>query len=306
MSEARELEGDVLKGVSRSFYLSLRFLPAPMRRPAGIAYLLARASDTIADSATLPAAERMACLDLHARQCAGLAEAAPWPQQLIHGTPDPKEKRLLENHVRILAALRGIEPTSLDLIREVLAIIIGGQKLDLKRFGNASSQNIITLPDDASLDDYTWRVAGCVGEFWTKLGFATLGDGFSKEPLEELLKPAAEYGCGLQLVNILRDLPADLRAGRCYLPVADPHDETKLMTVFSTWRETAVRRIVTGIPYSKALRSKRLRVASSLPAFIGLDTLAMLENATFSDLEKGVRIPRKRVYSLLIRAFVRG
>ena len=306
MNDTRELEGDVLKGVSRSFYLSLRFLPAPMRRPAGIAYLLARASDTIADSATIPAAERMAFLDLHARQVDGLSEAAPWPQNLIDGTPDPKEKRLLENHVRILDALRGIEPVSLALIREVLATIISGQKLDLERFGNASSDNIIALPDDAALDDYTWRVAGCVGAFWTKLGYATLGDGFSKAPQEELLKLAAEYGRGLQLVNILRDLPADLRAGRCYLPVADPHQETQLMAVFSAWREIALLRIGKGMEYSKALRSKRLRIASSLPALIGHETLAMLENATFSDLENGIRIPRRRVYSLLFGALLRG
>jgi len=306
MNEERELGRDVLKGVSRSFYLSLRFLPAPMRAPAGIAYLLARASDTIADSATIPAADRMAFLDLHARQVEGSSEAAPWPQRLIDGTPDPKEKRLLEKHVDILEALRGIDPVSLILIREVLATIIGGQKLDLERFGNASLQNILALSDDATLDDYTWRVAGCVGEFWTKLGFATLGDQFSKAPPDEMLKLAVEYGRGLQLVNILRDLPVDLHAGRSYLPIADPRDETKVMAAFSEWREIALLRLDSGMEYSKALRSKRLRVASSLPALIGRETLALLENATLRDLEKGIRIPRKRVYSLLIGAFLRG
>jgi farnesyl-diphosphate farnesyltransferase len=306
MNEERELGRVVLKGVSRSFYLSLRFLPGPMRIPAGIAYLLARASDTIADSAAIPAAERMAFLDLHARQVAGHAEAVPWPQRLIEGTPDPKEKRLLESHIRILEALRGMDPVSLALIREVLATIIGGQKLDLERFGNASLQHIIALPDDAALDDYTWRVAGCVGEFWTKLGFATLGEGFSKAPRDEMLMLAVEYGRGLQLVNILRDLPADLNAGRCYLPIADPRDETKLMASFSEWREIALLRLGSGVGYSKTLRSKRLRVASSLPALIGRETLALLENVTLHDLEKGIRIPRKRVYSLMLGAFLRG
>ncbi len=306
MNDGRELGNDVLKGVSRSFYLSLRLLPAPMRRPAGIAYLLARASDTIADSAILPAAERMAFLDLHARQVAGRAEPAPWPHHLIEGTPDPKEKRLLENHTSILETLREIDPAPLALIREVLDTIISGQKLDLERFGNASSQNIIALPDVVALDDYTWRVAGCVGEFWTKLGYATLSDHFSKAPREEMLKLAAEYGRGLQLVNILRDLPADLRAGRCYLPVNDPGDEARLMAVFSEWREIAVRRVGSGLEYSKALRSKRLRVASSLPAWIGLETLALLKNASLREIGKGIRIPRSRVYSLLIGAFLRG
>lgn len=273
-----------------------------MRKPVSIAYLLARASDTIADSATVPAAERMAFLDLHARQVEGLAEATPWSQRLIDGTPNPKEKRLLENHVLILETLREIDPVSLVLIREVLVTIIGGQKLDLERFGNASFENIISLPDNATLDDYTWRVAGCVGEFWTKLGFATLRDQFSEAPHEEMLKLANEYGCGLQLVNILRDLPEDLRAGRCYLP-CNEHD---LMDAFSKWRKIAAHRLGRGLDYAKALRSKRLRIASSLPALIGRETLLLLENASLRDLEKGVRIPRSRVYSLLLGAFFRG
>ena len=40
---------DVLKGVSRSFYLTIRVLPKALREPVGLAYLLARAGDTIAD-----------------------------------------------------------------------------------------------------------------------------------------------------------------------------------------------------------------------------------------------------------------
>lgn len=306
MNDGRELRREVLKGVSRSFYLSLRLLPAPMRKPAGIAYLLARASDTIADSATIPAKERMAYLDLHASQVAGHSEAVSWPRSLIEGTPDPKEKRLLENHLSILESLREINPVSLTLIREVLETIISGQKLDLERFGNASSQNIIALPDEAALNDYTWRVAGCVGEFWTKLGFATLGDDFSRSSPQELLMLANEYGRGLQLVNILRDLPADLRSGRCYLPVENPSDEAGLMAVFSEWREIATRRVTYGLEYSKTLRSKRLRIASSLPALIGLETLELLQKASFSDLDHGIRIPRKRVYSLLLGALLEG
>ena len=37
---------DLLKGVSRSFVLTIRALPRGLRRPIGLAYLLARASDT--------------------------------------------------------------------------------------------------------------------------------------------------------------------------------------------------------------------------------------------------------------------
>src|SRR5687767_2210133 len=52
----------LLKAVSRSFYLSIRLLPAGLRRPIALAYLLARATDTIADTAPLPSNERLAHL----------------------------------------------------------------------------------------------------------------------------------------------------------------------------------------------------------------------------------------------------
>ena len=49
---ARELLTELLRDVSRSFYLTLRVLPRPVRPQIGLAYLLARATDTIADTAT--------------------------------------------------------------------------------------------------------------------------------------------------------------------------------------------------------------------------------------------------------------
>src|ERR1700674_3939782 len=49
----------LLKGVSRSFYISVRFLPRRIRMAIALGYLLARASDTIADTNRLPPAERI-------------------------------------------------------------------------------------------------------------------------------------------------------------------------------------------------------------------------------------------------------
>ena len=56
------LLGPLLKGVSRSFYLTLRVLPVGMRDPIGLAYLLARAADTIADTSLISPEQRLALL----------------------------------------------------------------------------------------------------------------------------------------------------------------------------------------------------------------------------------------------------
>ena len=43
------LQAGILRSVSRAFYLSIRVLPADLREPIGLAYLLARIADTIVD-----------------------------------------------------------------------------------------------------------------------------------------------------------------------------------------------------------------------------------------------------------------
>jgi len=57
-----DLLGSLLKNVSRSFYLTLRVLPLGLREPIGLAYLLARAADTIADTSLIPPARRLELL----------------------------------------------------------------------------------------------------------------------------------------------------------------------------------------------------------------------------------------------------
>lgn len=231
-------------------------------------------------------------------------EASPWPEDLIAGLRDEGEAELLRQHADVMEALFSLDEGEADLVREVVGIIIGGQKLDLERFGNASAERVVALPDEAALNDYTWRVAGCVGVFWTKLGYLTMSEGFSRQPQEELLAHAVEYGKGLQLVNILRDLPKDLRNRRCYLPVNEPGDRAELMKEFERWREVAQGKINHGFAYSEKLRGKRLRLSSKLPAMIAQETLQGLEGISFEKLEEGYKVPRKRVYLMILGGFL--
>ena len=175
--------------------------------------------------------------------------------------------------------------------------------LDLERFGDASGENPAVLADDAALEDYAWRVAGCVGAFWTKLGFLTLGDRFSKAPEADLLAQGIAYGKGLQLVNILRDLAADLATGRCYLPVADPRDPAALLACHARWLVRAEAWIGEGEGYAKLLQSRRLRAATVLPARIARKTLEPLRDATWEALQHRIKVPRSAVYQAVIRAF---
>ena len=52
----------ILKNVSRSFYLSLRALPGSVRKQVSLAYLFCRVADTIADTAIFPHCKRLQIL----------------------------------------------------------------------------------------------------------------------------------------------------------------------------------------------------------------------------------------------------
>jgi farnesyl-diphosphate farnesyltransferase len=295
-----ELETEVLKGVSRSFYLSFRLLPSPMRRAAGIAYLLARTSDTIADSLVGSAEERIESLLDFLKQLKGEISVQAFPEHFHAGITDPREAMLLLSHGEIMEALGGLKSGEIALIHEVLETIVGGQILDLERFGNAGDE-LRSLKNADELEDYAWRVAGCVGLFWTRLGFLTMGEKFSTYPQVELEQWGVEYGKGLQLVNILRDFPEDRRMGRCYLPVTDPKDDAACFTEFQKWRKVALEKVAHGRAYSEKLCGWQLRLASGLPAAIAEETLKRLDVKNLSALEPRVKISRNRLYRLILK-----
>lgn len=299
-----ELEKQVLKGVSRSFYLTLRLLPAPMRGAASLGYLLARTSDTLADTTGIPVQDRLEALNSFALAVAGGDGAPAWACPLSEAVADPRERRLLESTDELLEWLRRLPPAEADLVREVLKIIISGQVLDLERFASATNRYPVALESDAALEDYTWRVAGCVGAFWTKLGYLTLGSGFSRVSPALMLDRGVSYGKGLQLVNILRDTAEDLASGRCYLPVSDPSDTEELLACHRHWLEKAREWTGQGEAYAGALHSRRLRAASVLPAWIARETLEPLGRATWSGLQQRIKVPRSKVYGLLLRALL--
>lgn len=63
----------LLSAVSRSFYLSMRFLPREMRSGVAVGYLLARATDTVADAVDMDCRERLALLRMMGETVAGAA-----------------------------------------------------------------------------------------------------------------------------------------------------------------------------------------------------------------------------------------
>ncbi len=277
-----------------------------MRGAASLGYLLARTSDTLADSGAIPMGDRVEWLSRFESAVSGREELGRWPGGMLDAVTDPDERRLLESVADPGAWLERLPEEEACLVREVVGIIIGGQRWDLERFAAADGGRPVSLADDAELEEYAWRVAGCVGEFWTKLGYLTMGERFSRVASGVLLDLGSCYGKGLQLVNILRDVPVDLANGRCYLPVADPGDTEALMDAHGRWLEKASGWMGAGFSYGGALSSGRLRAATVLPAMIARETLERMRGADWAALQARVKVPRWWVYLAVLRAFGAG
>lgn len=294
----------LLKKVSRSFYLSLRLLPTPMRGGIGLAYLLARASDTIADSCEADLQIRMDSLDEFASQLEGQSPHQSWSRELVFAVGHSGERELLNNTHQLLEWLKDMPEAEISLIREVLATIISGQRSDLELFGTAGEECPIAIGGRPDLDDYTYRVAGCVGEFWTRLGFVTLGKNFSDAGEEELSVLGREYGKGLQLTNILRDVHEDLKSGRCYLPVEHAHDLDQILREHQHQWSVAITAVGKGMDYASQLKGRRLRMASVMPALLAKDTLELMKGVDWRTLEQGVKVSKRQVYADLIQSML--
>ena len=303
----------LLRGVSRSFYLSIRLLPRPLRGPVGLAYLLARATDSVADTAELPAPERTALLGQLAAAVEGDAGATSALPRLVNRFAplqrDADEQRLIHALPRCLDALQAQDAADRGPIRQVLRHITRGQLLDVDRFGAAGPCSALASAEQ--LEEYTYLVAGSVGEFWTDLCTRHL-PGFANRPPERMRELGREFGSGLQLVNILRDTGEDLAAGRCYLPADElaaigltpaeaARQPERLLPVWLAWLRTAEARLADGMRYADAVESRRVRAATALPALLGARTLALLREAGPAALGRKVKVPRSEVRAQLLR-----
>jgi len=282
-----------------------------LREPIALAYLLARTTDTVADTAQISTNVRMETLKLLSNGIQGTASrdvVTELVASFVSLQKNDNERKLLESLTHYLHGLEGTEHADRTDIRVVLEKITRGQMLDLQRFGNP--QEIRALSTAADLEEYTYLVAGCVGEFWTRLCFRHVRH-FASRTEDEMLVLGKRYGMGLQLINVLRDAGSDLRAGRCYFPEQELNVERLLPSqilseperfqpIYRTWLEKAKAGLASGMEYSRAIENRRVRAATVLPALIGAHTLSLLNAAGPTALQRTVKVPRHEVRAMIL------
>ncbi len=328
-SERRHLLRAVLPDVSRAFYLTLRVLPSGMREPVGLAYLLARAADTLADTPLLPAERRLPALLAFRELVEGpaaahgvdaiVAEVASWDGGGVDRLE--AERVLLASLPLAYSMLESLDDEDSRLVRAVVVALTHGMEMDLNQLAPRQPGEIQAVRDAAQLDAYTYGVAGCVGEFWTAISI-------SRQPAlkhwdsSHMSQLGVRFGKALQMTNVLRDIPRDLRNGRCYLPQdqlneagLDPNDllspaagpearpvlEHNLRLVLGHYQ--CAEEYLLALPR----RCFRLRLAVAWPLLMGLATLARLaRNTNWLDPRRPSRVSRGWVYRMMAVSAVCG
>lgn len=323
---------DVLADVSRAFYLSIWVLPSLVREPIGVAYLLARAADTLADNPQADPKVRLA--DLEKWQTILAAKSAPeesrpfWDYLKAYVQEGAKSGALAaavgtspgsitKGEGRLLARLDDVYSLYLNLdffaqqeALEVVSTLIEGMKLDLRSFPGA-------FTTDEQLENYTYLVAGCVGQFWSRITAHYL-HAIKPEDLSSMENLGISFGKALQYVNVLRDMPRDIRCGRLYIPCSglekflEPTQQNDAeLSAFKAklrpWIDKALDHFYDALLYiQKTPRTALfLRLSTVWPVAIGLGTLLeMACNPEWPTFSKRVKVSRPWVYTMMAISLV--
>lgn len=216
-----ELE-ESLAETARSFVLSLRALPEPMRVPLSIGYLAARLLDSIADSDALrwSLEERRQQLKAYLNYFTVVDEST-LDHSLVSPlqVSDPKILKLLRRAGLIKSSWYHLDSFDRSLLNQLIIQLSDAFSWDTQD----AEHRMHRSPDE--LLSYAYSAAGCVGESWTALCHHHVPSFATNIELKTALTMGRRLGQGLQLTNIIRDFREDVSNGRRYWPVSFFSDE---------------------------------------------------------------------------------
>lgn len=317
-SPKEELLRDLLKRVSRLFYTTLVVVPSDVRDQVSLAYLFARAADTIADTELIDRSRRLGFLNRFREQFLG--EQVDWAQVLTIQQAigpfqqDSAERILLEHLDECFRLFLDFSSDDRRRVQRVMTTLTQGMEMDLSTFPGNSVADLTALKTFDDLDRYTYYVAGCVGEFWTDLMCAHR-KALANWDVQQMSEVGVRFGKGLQLTNIVKDIAHDLQKGRCYIPETmltevglTPHDLLdqnnlpRLRPILNQLLRLAVEHLDQGWLYTMAIPryETRLRLACMWPILSAGESLKLVMNSPdLLNPAVKVKISRSKVYQIM-------
>jgi farnesyl-diphosphate farnesyltransferase len=309
---------DMLPKVSRTFAPTIQRLPKPLCLQVTVAYLLCRIADTIEDSTVLDIEQKKKLLEDYANIITehSSVKLNAFLQHIRLLPHDGCEYELVHNAPLILDVYNTFPQKVRSGISKWVAEMSAGMSKYVQSKNNSSQNFLSTFKE---LDEYVYYVAGTVGNLITTL-FSHYSHHITQNIAVTLRKYSESFGKGLQMVNIIRDMPDDWKCNRSYMPneLLKKYNLTRqsifdmdnfqrgktmleeLIQIALSYLDAALLYIVT-IP--KAERS--IRLSCLLPLFWALKTLCYIKKNVnhFFNKEK-IKISRNSIRYELYAAYV--
>ena len=310
---------NMLPKVSRTFAPTIRQLPRPLVLQLTVAYLLCRIADTIEDSEILNIKQKQNLLEQYAdilvrenavnERKAFLKKISALPQKSA-------DDELLHNVSLILTVYNQFPKKVRTGISTWVAEMVSGMRKYVQSKYSASPNFLKTLDE---LDDYIYYVAGTVGNLVTTL-FSHYSQNINRTITNTLRKYAESVGKGLQMVNIIRDMPDDWKCNRSYMPnellkkydltrhsIFDRHNIQQGKKMLEELIEMALSYLDAGLPYIVAIpkAERGIRLACTLPLFWAYQTLrAIKKNVNRFFAKEKIKISRAIIREEMCLAYV--
>lgn len=302
----------LLKKNARTLYFSARLLPRPLRRAFLCAYLLCRTADTVADTSLLPASLREGLIKDYPELIKKQKKETilRFQKEFSKITEGPENERALLSHLELcLKEFNLLNKHQKDLIFDVVTAVCRAMSWDLSFFPSPESGLLKAVFSAQDTKKYCEYMGGAPGEFWAKLMLK------GKKNIR-FIDDAKSIGCALQITNILRDLRADLKIGRCYLPVTDltevrllpqdllePKSYRRLKPVICDWVRWGVDNLLRAPSFFEQISKFNFgaRCAVAWPVLWSLDTFLLLIKSR-NLLEEGavLKIPKRHIYLTML------
>ena len=142
------------------------------------------------------------------------------------------------------------------------------------------------------------------------------------EKEEEFFLKGIRFGKALQMINILRDIPEDLRFGRCYIPgkalerhglkpedLLDHSNIDKFRPLYDEYLDITNEHLDAAVEYIRMLPESqfRLKASTMLPVLIGQRTVTLLRTGNILNSRDRIKVTRDEIKSYarkLLRALI--
>lgn len=319
-TEFPELRNIWLKEVSRTFYLSIMALPKDLHFYVGHSYLICRLLDTLEDAYDINVETKIKALD-NAISCIRSIDNFDKNNDIFGHLAEisdikPYEKILLKNSYKIFECINTFPENVQLIIRKWTVEMAQG----MKKYAFGSDRSKAQLSSIDELEDYTYYVAGTVGEILSRL-FTLDKFKIPPEAKEIMFNNSIAFGKALQYVNIIKDSREDFEEDRCFIPAdllekrsislpeffkSDRKEEIK--DIYLQLISKAEKYLDDAIEYINILprRLHKIRLFCIWPVAMAYSTLNGIKN----DLDKFInsnstyKISRKTVKNIVKKGYI--